>query len=149
MSDLRVITQALEESKMISPYLIAEISKSEIMTLSHHFKFPSQIFPSNSCLATRIPYDTLLTPKLLTLVERSETLLHQMLKTEVCAIRVRVHVLAKEEYFARIEGDQQLFDFVQKSTNRQTLVQKLKEIGFSYVSLDLAGYTIGSFQEMV
>jgi uncharacterized protein len=48
---------------------------------------------------------------------------------------------------ARIEVAQEDFDRLIEKSTRDALVQKFKEIGFNYVSLDLQGYRMGSMNE--
>ena len=141
--DYRPGFKALSESEMISPYLLANINKQEILSLSKYFHFPKNVYPSNSCLATRIPYGTKLTSELLSLVEKAENILYELLETEFCVIRVRIHIPSSNIYCARIEGDQRLFDFVLKAENRAIIDLALKEIGFKFITIDLAGYITG------
>ena len=142
-SDYRPGFKALSESDMISPYLLADINKQEILSLSQYFHFPTYVYPSNSCLATRIPYNIPLTSELLTLVEKAENILYELLETEYCVMRVRLHIPSPNVYCARIEGDQTLFDFVLKAENRAIVDQTMKKLGFKFTTIDLAGYITG------
>jgi pyridinium-3,5-biscarboxylic acid mononucleotide sulfurtransferase len=56
--------------------------------------------------------------------------------------RVRYH-----GELARIEVSQEEFDRLMEKATRDTVVQKFKEIGFYYISLDLQGYRTGSMNE--
>jgi len=72
-------------------------------------------------------------------VERAEQLL---LDLGLRQVRVRHH-----GNLARIETDEDGFDALMKRDIRETLYGQFKEIGFSYVSLDLLGYRMGSMNE--
>jgi uncharacterized protein len=52
-------------------------------------------------------------------------------------VRVRHH-----DWTARIEVEEG--DLLKILENRQEVVRRLREIGYTYVSLDLAGYSMGS-----
>ena len=58
----------------------------------------------------------------------------------IIQIRVRVH-----GQIARIETTQDYFDIIMK--NSQDISVKLKEIGYQFVTLDLAGYKKGSMNK--
>jgi uncharacterized protein len=58
------------------------------------------------------------------------------------------------EFRVRYHGDLVRIELAQKEigrffdeTTRQAIVQRFKEIGFNYVSLDLQGYRTGSMNE--
>jgi uncharacterized protein len=96
--------------------------------------------PSNACLISRFPYGVHLTPEKLRKVALAEDFLREMgLRT----VRVRFHddlarlELAEEEY-GRVAHDL-----------RQAVVEKVKEAGFSYVTLDLQGYRTGAMNELL
>ena len=48
---------------------------------------------------------------------------------------------------ARIEVSPNEFDRLFEKSTRDAVVRKFKEVGFSYVSLDLQGYRTGSMNE--
>jgi uncharacterized protein len=72
-------------------------------------------------------------------VDKAEQLLLDLGFTQV---RVRIH-----NKLARIEISPQEFDKIMMPECRDTVYAKLKEYGFSYVSLDLKGYRTGSMNE--
>jgi uncharacterized protein len=57
-------------------------------------------------------------------------------------VRVRIH-----GKLARIETDEEGFERITSEQNRLAVHKRLKEIGFTYVSLDLKGYRTGSMNE--
>ena len=60
------------------------------------------------------------------------------------AVRVRHH-----EDIARIEVNENMIDKFMDRTLRKKVYDKLKDIGFSYVTLDLKGYRTGSMNEVI
>lgn len=90
--------------------------------------------PSNSCLATRVPYDTILTEELLRKIDLSEEIIKNI---GIKNLRVRVH-----NEIARIEVPKEDFKIIFENEN---IIEKIKNIGFKYVTLDLSGLQNGSF----
>ena len=70
--------RAIEELGVIVPLEEAGLGKQEIRSLSKHLGLPAHDRLSNSCLATRIPTLTPISPGLLRSVEKGEELLRGM-----------------------------------------------------------------------
>jgi uncharacterized protein len=94
---------------------------------------------SFACLSSRFPYGESITPEKLKMVDEAEQLL---LDLGFRQVRVRHH-----ETLARIEITEDQFPKIMKKEIRDRISARLKEIGFTYVSLDLAGYRTGSMNE--
>ena len=75
-------------------------------------------------------------------MEKSEELLQDL---GFGQFRVRIH--GDDGRLARIEVPQS--EFGKLMERRQEITRKLREFGFSYVSLDLEGYRIGSMNEVL
>ncbi|MDN5317430.1 MAG: pyridinium-3,5-biscarboxylic acid mononucleotide sulfurtransferase [Thermoanaerobacterium sp.] len=75
------------------------------------------------------------------MVEKSE---EYLLKLGFVGFRVRHH-----GDIARIELNPDQINMMMDENIRKSVVSKLKEIGFKYVSLDLEGYRTGSMNEAV
>ena len=131
--------RAIEELGILSPLAVAGLEKKEIRELSRLAGLSTWNRPSQSCLATRIPYGTPLTPELLSRIDRAETLLYQLGCEQV---RVRSHGDT-----ARIEVPPELFPLLTEEKARKTIVEHFRLLGFLHVSLDLAGYRSGSWDE--
>ena len=134
--------KATEEVGVISPLAKFEISKEEIRQDSKNLGIPFWNKPSNSCLATRFPYNTNLTEEGLKKVEESEEIIKSI---GIKKVRVRVH-----DSIARIELNPEDFQLIlsntkMKNRNGKDIVEKIKDLGFSYVTLDLSGLKSGSF----
>ena len=134
--------KATEEVGVISPLAKFEISKEEIRQYSKNLGISFWNKPSNSCLATRFPYNTNLTEEGLKKVEESEEIIKSI---GIKKVRVRVH-----DSIARIEVNPEDFQLIlsnikMKNKNGKNIVEKIKALGFSYVTLDLSGLKSGSF----
>lgn len=125
--------KACLELGIISPLATVKLTKTEIRAYSKQLGIITHDKPANACLASRFPYDTLLTAQKLSLVEQAEALLHQK---GIFYVRVRVH-----DKLARIEVEPQNFHKIIDSS----LINELKKLGFDYVTLDLEGITSGSY----
>lgn len=140
MADYRPGMKAVKELKILRPLQTAGLTKQEIRELSKTFGLSTWDKPSKACLASRFAYGEKITSEKLSMVERAEQILTDL---GYLQSRVRVHGT-----IARIEIlPEQIIDFVTK--NKNSVYQKLKEIGFSYVTLDLQGYRMGSMNEML
>ena len=134
--------KATEEVGVISPLAKFEISKEEIRQYSKNLGISFWNKPSNSCLATRFPYNTNLTEEGLKKVEESEEIIKSI---GIKKVRVRVH-----DSIARIEVNPEDFQLIlsnikMKNRNGKNIIEKIKDLGFSYVTLDLSGLKSGSF----
>ncbi len=126
--------KALEELEILS--ILAELgfSKSDIRNCSKKLGIEFWNKPSNSCLATRFPYNTILTKQDLQKVEKSEEIIK---KLGIQRVRIRAH-----GNLARIEIEKE--DFM-KILENKTIMLQMKKLGFSFVTLDLEGIKNGSF----
>ena len=126
--------KATEEVGIISPLAELKINKASIREFSKNLGIKFWNKPSNSCLATRFPYNTVLTKEDLEKVDKSE----EIIKSKgIKRIRVRAH-----GEIARIEVERNDFDLIIKDTE---IIESIKNLGFTYVTLDLDGIKSGSF----
>lgn len=136
-NDYRPGARALAELKIKSPLVAADLSKAEIRELSREMNLPTADKPSMACLASRFVYGEPLTVEGLARVEAAEDFL---LNAGFNQLRVRVH-----GNLARLEVLPE--DFPRLMELRAAVVDKLKSLGFLYVTLDLQGYRVGSMNE--
>lgn len=130
---------AIRELGVISPLHKADLSKAEIRELSHMLGLPTWNKPSAACLASRFVYGERITSEKLDMVDKAETLLHDLGFHQV---RVRIHGDS-----ARIETVPEDFSRFCDEELRLRIFDSLRSFGFSYVSLDLKGYRTGSMNE--
>jgi len=95
--------------------------------------------PAQACLATRFPYGERLTLEKLERVEKAEEFLRSL---GFGQLRVRSH-----GPLARIEVPGE--DRARLLKSATPIVARLKELGYTYVTLDLEGYRSGSMDELL
>jgi len=139
LGDYRPGLAAIQELGVRSPLRHADLSKDEIRQLSKELGLPTWEKQSFACLSSRFPYGESITPEKLKMVDEAEQLL---LDLGFRQVRVRHH-----ETLARIEISEDQFPKIMEKEIRDRISARLKEIGFTYVSLDLAGYRTGSMNE--
>ncbi len=127
--------RALKELGVLSPLLEAGLVKDEIRLLSRKAGLVTWDKPASPCLATRFPYGKTLTAEGLQKIALAESFLRDLGVTN--NLRVRYH-----DNLARIEVDQKDFNLIIKQ--RKIVLEILKAYGFSYVTLDLGGFSSGS-----
>lgn len=127
--------KATQELGIISPLEKSGFTKSDIRRYSKELGIEFWNKPSNSCLATRFPYNTTLTEGLLKKVEIAEDYIKRL---GINRVRVRVH-----DNIVRIEAEERKFQII--LNNREEIINKIKELGFEFVTLDLAGIRSGVF----
>lgn len=128
--------QATKEIGIVSPLEESGFNKKEIRKWSKYFGISFWNKPSNSCLATRFPYNTILTDEKLKMIEIAEDIIKDF---GIPKARVRAH-----NDIARIEVDKQYFNKILENENA---IEKIKELGFKFVTLDLTGITSGAFDK--
>lgn len=141
IGDYRPGLKAIKELEVRSPLKEAQLTKSEIRELSKELNLQTWNKPAFACLATRFPYGETITNERLRAVEKAENYLY---REGFNQYRVRCHGnLARIEVLP--EDRKRFFD--EKYLNEVT--QKFKSFGFTYVSLDLEGYRMGSMNESI
>ncbi len=118
--------KAKKEEGVISPLADLGLGKKEIRSIMADIDEKVARKPSYSCLATRIPFNSEVTPKRLERIQKAEELIKSM---GLSSIRVRDHFPA-----ARIEVPRDEFD---KVSNLGDLISKLKHLGYKSVTMDL------------
>ena len=126
--------QALGELGIISPLAELHITKAEVKALASMYGISVASRPSTPCMATRIPYGMELNYDILAQIGEGEAFLREMFSGNV---RLRLH-----KNVARIELDPECLE--QAVMKREQVISRLKELGFSYVTLDLEGFRSGS-----
>jgi uncharacterized protein len=132
---------AAQEEGVRSPLLEAGMTKADIRALAREMGLPNWNRPSYACLASRFPYDTKLTREKIAQVDQAEEYLRQQGFTQV---RVRHH-----GDLARIELMPEEMGRLLAGSLSPKVAGRLKELGFSYVTLDLRGYRSGSMDEVL
>ncbi|MFQ6084475.1 MAG: ATP-dependent sacrificial sulfur transferase LarE [Candidatus Aminicenantia bacterium] len=139
VGDFRPGMKAAQELEIRSPLKEAGLTKTDIRQISEKFGLPTWDKPSLACLASRFPYYVKITPEALRKIAQAEKLLKSLGFKQV---RVRHH-----QTIARIEIFPDDFFKLLHPDKRIWVIQKFKELGYFYVTLDLEGYRTGSMNE--
>ena len=129
--------EALRELGIRSPLQEAGFSKEEVRRLAKSLDLINWDRPSSACLATRFPYDSTLTVQALEQVFQAEQFLAQ---EGLAGGRARHH-----GDVVRLELPQKAMELLSNEGLRSRLTEGLHRLGFSFVTLDLAGYRSGAF----
>lgn len=126
--------RAATQHNVRSPLFEVGLTKDEVRAISRDLGLPTADKPAAACLASRFPVGMEITIERLRQVELAERYLHGL---GVRVVRVRHH-----GSLARIETDDDGASIVM--AHRAAVEASLRESGFPYVTLDLAGYRRGS-----
>ncbi len=140
--DFRPGHKAAQELGVRSPLREAGLTKADIRMLSRREGLPSWNKPSMACLASRIPYHQPISAEKLQQVDQAETFLRDL--GFLPQLRVRHYGDT-----ARLEPDAKDIPTLLDPHRRNHVVQHLKSLGFTYVTLDLEGYRMGSLNQGV
>jgi uncharacterized protein len=141
LSDFRPGQQAAGEHGVRSPLIEAGLGKEDIRTLSRQLGLPTWNKPAMACLASRIPYETPVTAEALNRIAQAEEFIRSL---GVRQLRVRHH-----DSVARIETDEAGMALLMSDENRRAVADRLRGLGYRYVTLDLEGYKRGSLNQML
>ena len=139
--DYRPGLLAIKELGVKSPLREVGFTKNEIRILSRYLGLPTWNKQSFACLASRFPYGEVISEEKLGMVDLAEQYLLDM---GFGQLRVRIH-----GDIARIELDPAQFEKILDEHVRTDIYREFKNIGFSYVALDLLGYRSGSMNEVL
>lgn len=129
--------QAIRELGILSPLADTGFTKEEVRKLAGELGVSVASRPSTPCLATRLPYGAQIKPEILEQIARGEDFLR---REGFPVVRLRLH-----GDIARIEIPcEQFREFLEK---REEIVKNLKNMGFSYITLDIQGFRSGSMDE--
>ena len=139
LDDFRPGNRAIKVFGIRSPLAEAELTKDDIRQLSREMNLPTADLPSSPCLASRIAYGLEVTEQRLKQVDEAEEFLRQLGLVE---FRVRHH-----DTIARIEVNPEDIGKITAEATRLQIVEKLKSLGFKFVTIDLQGFRSGSLNE--
>ena len=139
LDDFRPGNRAMKVFGIRCPLAEANLAKDDIRQLSRQLNLPTADLPASPCLASRISYGLEVTEQRLKQIEQAEDFLRTLGLVE---FRVRHH-----DTIARIEVNPQDIEKVATEPLRSQIVDKIKSLGFKFVSVDLQGFRSGSLNE--
>lgn len=134
--------RAADEFKVRSPLIECGFTKSDIRQLADFWQLAVASKPATPCLSSRIAYGQAVTPERLAMVDKAEQFLRSLGFQE---LRVRYHA----GDMARIELSVDQLQLLANDAHRVRIVQELRQLGFKFVTLDLAGFRSGSLAQLV
>jgi len=135
LDDYRPGRKAALECDVASPLLDAGMTKADIRALSRQFGLPTWNKPAGACLLTRIPHGTRVDESDLRRIDAGETFIRSL---GFAAVRLRSH-----GDLARIEVPAESIGELAREEARSAIDERLGELGYRHVTLDLAGYRMG------
>ncbi len=142
LGDYRPGMQAAAEHRVESPLAECGITKAEVRELAALWKLPVAEKPASPCLSSRIAYGQEVTPERLAMIDGAERFLRSLGFRE---LRVRYH----GGDLARIEVPISEIAALCKDDVRSSVVQRLSELGFKFVTLELAGFRSGNLNRLI
>jgi len=133
---------ALKEEGILSPYLIAGITKEEIRLIARERGLSVYNQPSMACLSSRIPYGEIITEEKVHRIAEAERFIKQLIGVKI--IRVRSH-----GDIARIEVGKDEREKLFSTEILDKIAEKIKELGFKYCAIDIEGYRTGAMDEVL
>ena len=117
-----------------SPLIDAGLGKKEIREIARQLGLRVADKPALACLSSRIPYGTRVTVGALKQIDHAESYLRELglpqVRVRHFGSKARIEILPGE--FHRLFG------------TKKAIVQRFHELGYAEVTLDLAGYRMGS-----
>ncbi len=135
LGDYRPGIEALKRNGIKSPLVETHFTKNDVREISKLIGLSVYDKPSNSCLASRIPWGQRVTTEKLTRIELGETIVKQT--TNLKQVRVR-----DLNGIAKIEVDKDKISVFEDGILDE-ITKKLKLIGFLSVQIDPDGYRPG------
>jgi uncharacterized protein len=121
-----------------TPFADFGITKNEIRKMAKCLGLSIWDKPQQACLSSRFPYGHLITEEGLARVEAAEQFLAHL---GIVQLRVRDYGRS-----ARIEVQPDDLSYIIK--NREVVVKRLRDLGYTYITLDLEGFRSGSMNEV-
>ncbi len=143
LGDYRPGLEAAKNAGARSPLLEAGFDKAMVRAAAAELGLAVWDKPASACLSSRIPFGTQVTRERLAQIAALEARLRSMGLRQV---RVRWHEVGKSS-LARVEVDKA--EMASAFEHAAEIVAAGKDAGFAYVTLDLAGYRMGSHNEVL
>jgi uncharacterized protein len=138
LGDYRPGLKASAEDGIWQPFIELGVTKDDLRAMARSLELPIWDKPSQACLCSRFPYGFRLEKELLQRVEAAEEYVKGLGFRDV-----RVRYFPYDTAFVEVDDlDKALYD-------RVPIVQHLRELGFSFVSLDLEGFVSGKMNRVI
>ena len=142
LKDYRPGSLAKKELGVSSPLAEANLSKEEIRAASKELGLKTWDAPQMSCLASRFAYGQEIGLEDLSRIEKAEDYIRGL---GFKMVRLRHYRLSDKTLLARLEVNKE--DVIKIANHQSPITNRLKELGYNYITLDLEGYRTGSMNE--
>ncbi len=141
LGDYRPGLEAAKHHGARQPLVDATFSKAEVRELSRELGLSTWDKPQLACLSSRFPYGTEITPERLEQVDKMEDGMRALGFRQV---RARWH-----GEIVRLEVDADALTRATDPETRNAIVRLGRELGFAFVTVDLAGFSSGSLNQLL
>jgi pyridinium-3,5-biscarboxylic acid mononucleotide sulfurtransferase len=141
LGDYRPGMDAARKAGVRMPFIELEFTKADIRAAAKELEIPLWDKPASACLSSRLPYGATVTRERLEQVASMEDGLRALGFRQV---RVRWH-----ERIARLEVSQSDLPRTVEPHIRDQILELGRASGFQYITVDLAGYRMGSHNEVL
>jgi len=142
IGDYRPGIEALHGHGIRSPLLETKFTKKLVRTTAKKIGLSFYDRPSNSCLASRIPWGQRVTSERLARIEIAE----KWVKQKICIQQVRVRDI---DGTARIEVEPENINMLNSTKIKNELFSQFRMIGFSKIEIDPDGYRSGKLNALI
>ncbi len=141
LGDFRPGISAADQAGVRHPLVDARMDKGAVRSMARELGLKNWSKPAMACLSSRFPYGERITVEKLGMVRAAE---HYLRSLGFSQVRVRHHGRV-----ARIEVPLEEVDQLVDATVRTGVVQRLKDLGYAYVTVDIEGFRSGSMNEVL
>ena len=136
IGDWRPGLRAAAEHRVLHPLLEAGVGKAEVRRLAGELSVPSAEKPASPCLASRIPYGTVVDPQTLARVDRAE----------LAVKRLGYRVLRVRHYgrLGRVELSADELERALTTQGRRAVIEAVRSAGYEEVEIDEQPFRSGS-----
>ena len=127
---------ALKENGVQSPLVETGFKKTDVRMIAREIGISIHDKPSNSCLASRIPWGNTVTAEKLERIEKSEIMIKRLFGVR----QVRVRDFGNS---ANIEVDKNEIVFLSDANKMSVLKEYMSQFGFNTILVDPSGYRSG------
>jgi pyridinium-3,5-biscarboxylic acid mononucleotide sulfurtransferase len=136
LGDHRPGMQSARQRGVRAPMIDAALTKAEIRELSRTLGLPTWDKPSFACLSSRFQYGDRITAEKLRQIDAAEAFMRELGFRQ---FRVRHH-----DRLARLELASDEIGRLWADDRHRRIVSRFRELGYVYVTVDLAGFQSGS-----
>ena len=141
LGDFRPGIKAAKDFMVRSPLVESGINKKEVRALAKEMNISNWDKPAQACLSSRVAYGIKITDVILNQISVAENHIKIL---GIDQVRVRHH-----GNLARIEVPKKQISILLDEDNNRKITEKLKELGYSYVTVDLQGFRSGSMNDQL